>query len=128
MDGFLTRAEHARGKRAIRAWAVLPAAWAATVAGVPRVAIAADDDSTAASGPQFYNAKPGSLLKARQRIAAGDMSLAPYFWPDSTKPDGSQPHELKRTKSLSYWRFNLETIVEKYPDALADRFQLLFVP
>ena len=129
MDGFLNRAEHTRrGNRAIRAGALLLSAWAATVAGVPPVAIAADDDAPAAAGPQFYGAKPGSLLKARQQLAAGDkslkralknlvataddalevkppsvtekeqappsgdrhdyMSLAPYFWPDPTKPDG----------------------------------------
>ena len=128
-DPFQTREVSARrGKPLIRAIAMLLAAWAATVACVPREAIAADDDSTSAKVPRFYGAKPGSLLKARGRIATGDkslqravknlvatadealevappsvtekkqappsgdrhdyMSLAPYFWPDPTKPGG----------------------------------------
>jgi hypothetical protein len=129
MDPFQTRAVSARrGKPLIRAIAMLLAAWAATVACVPREAIAIDDDATSAKVPRFYGAKPGSLLKARGRIATGDkslqralknlvatadealevvppsvtekeqappsgdrhdyMSLAPYFWPDPTKPGG----------------------------------------
>ena len=129
MDLFPTRAACThRGKPTIRAVVVLLAVWAATVACVPREAIAADDDSMSATVPRFYGAKPGSLLKARQRLAAGDkslqravkslvaaadealafappsvtekeqappsgdrhdyMSLAPYFWPDPTKPHG----------------------------------------
>lgn len=129
MDRFQTREQCTRrGKRAVQVLVVVLAAWVATVACAPRAAIAADDDSTSAKVPRFYGAKPGSLLKARQRLAAGDkslqravknlvatadealeipppsvtekeqappsgdrhdyMSLAPYFWPDPTKPGG----------------------------------------
>ena len=63
----------------IRTIAMLLAAWAATVACVPREAIAIDDDATSAKVPRFYGAKPGSLLKARGRIATGDKSLQRAF-------------------------------------------------
>ena len=130
MDGLPKREQYTRrGKRAVHMLVVVLAAWVATVACAPRAAIAADDDSTSAKIPRFYGAKPGSLLKARQRLAAGDkslqravknlvatadealeipppsvtekeqappsgdrhdyMSLAPYFWPDPTKPGGT---------------------------------------
>jgi hypothetical protein len=110
------------------AFVVAACAAAGMVAWAPAAALPADGNSTPAPSPRFYGAKPGSLEKARQRIAAGDkslkralknlvatadealemsppsvtekerqppsgdrhdyMSLAPYFWPDPSKPDG----------------------------------------
>jgi hypothetical protein len=111
-----------------RAFLVAACAAAGMMAWEPPAALPADDDPALATSLRFYGAKPRSLEKARQRIAAGDkglkralknlvatadetlelsppsvtekerqppsgdrhdyMSLAPYFWPDASKPDG----------------------------------------
>ncbi|MFL9483998.1 alginate lyase family protein [Chitinophagaceae bacterium LWZ2-11] len=56
---------------------------AATVAGIKKITTKADG---------LLNMRPGSLLDKAFTPPSGDMhdymSLAPYFWPDPSKPDG----------------------------------------
>jgi len=103
------------------------------------------------AAPAFFAAKPGSLAKAKERLAAGDKDLAkalkhlveeadealqvkPTSVMDKTKtPPSGDKHDKPDFKpelcqaALVYGAAAFETVITNHGDARSKRFQLLFV-